>query len=48
MDSVRVHLGGRFDQARYLARTDSAQQAVQACGTAATARRKERERRLGG
>jgi len=47
IDIVRAHLGARFDQARYLARTDSAYRVARACQAAATERTKERERRSG-
>lgn len=45
MDTARVHLGGRFDQARYVARVDTAHRAAMACQREQRARWKAREGR---
>jgi hypothetical protein len=48
IDTVRVHLGPRFDEGRYVAKADAAHRAAGACAAAARDRQKERSRRLGG
>ena len=47
MDTVRVHLGGRYDRARYLARVDTVHRAAMACQAEQRASAKAREERLG-
>lgn len=43
MDTARVHLGGRFDRERFVARVDTAHRAAMACQRAQRARMKARE-----